>query len=212
MFGLMVLGAAALYLVLMFVGVRWAWRKGRVGGGSLLKASAFAVIAFLVVYLPVLWQLLPTMLLHRHYCQKDSGFSARVPAEQWLTANEAQVRAVRALLSTQREAISKDTMLPDGFSRSIHFDGLLASDFKSEKLDAWGGAVSRLTWRTADAASGEVLAVAIDYRSGYGDLRSWLNAESCVSRPPVAVGEPVKRVMPLDYKQVYDRILQGEKL
>jgi hypothetical protein len=44
MLGLMVLGAAALYLALMFFVVRWAWRRGRASGGSLLKASVFSVI------------------------------------------------------------------------------------------------------------------------------------------------------------------------
>lgn len=212
MFGLMVLGAAALYLALMCFVVRWAWLKGRASGGSLLKASGFAVVGFLVVYLPVFWQLLPTLILYSHYCRKDAGFWARVPAQQWLAAHDAQVREANALPRQQREMTSKSMNLPDGFSRSVYFNGLLTSDFKSERLDAWGGIVNRLTWRTADAASGEVLAVAIDYRSGYGDLRSWLNAESCVSRPPVAVGELVKPITSLDHKQHYDRILQGEKL
>jgi hypothetical protein len=212
MLGLMVFGSAALYLGLMLWVMIWAWGKGRANGGSALRATAFAAVGFLSLYLPVFWNHIPTLVLRHHYCAKDAGFVAHVPAEQWLAEHAEQVSATRALPREQREKTLSSTALPDGFTRDIYFSGLLASDSNVETISAWGGSVRRRSSRIVDARSGELLATATDYTTGKEeDLRMWLNTNSCVTRPTREVGQPVTPSQPFDFLTFYTSMLRGEQ-
>jgi hypothetical protein len=212
MLGLMYLGAAALYLALMFFVVLWAWRIGRANGGSRLKGAGFGLVGFLVVYLPVFWNLVPTVLVHRHYCEKDAGFFVQMPADQWHATHESEVELINKLSRNLREATSPTTLLPGGSGRSTHFNGLLASDFKSERLSTWSVDLRRLTWRTVDARTGAVLATVVDYQTGPApDMRFWVRRPSCFVRPPVGSGQERRALLPLDRLFAHDRTLRGEK-
>jgi hypothetical protein len=211
MFGLMVLGSAALYLGLMFWVVRWAWRKGRANGGSVARAAMFAFVGFLAVYLPVFWNHVPVLLAHRSMCAKDAGFTAFVPAEQWRAEHAAQVKVALALPREQREKTLSSARLPDGFTRDVHFNGLLTSDLKAETFLAWGVSITRAASRRVDQQSGVVLATAVDYSIGtQDDLRMWLRKSSCVARPPYVAGQPAEPVQPFDFLVVYSHRLKGE--
>jgi hypothetical protein len=210
MMGLLYLAAAAVYLTLMFFVVRWAWRKGRSGGGSMAKASAFAFVGFLAVYLPVFWNHIPTVLTHRSMCAKEAGFKALVPAEQWRAQHAAAVDAVRQLPRDKREKTSSEYQGPDGFRRFTYFGGLLANDFKGEAFGGWGIEVDRTTFRIVDAATAEVLATSTDFRTGkQSDLRFWLYRDGCVQRTSFKVGQPDPPVTPRDHLFFYDNQLQG---
>ena len=212
MFGLMVFGAAAPYLGLMLWVVIWAWRKGRASGGSALRGMAFAAVGFLIVYLPVFWNHLPTLVVRNHYCAKDAGFVAHVPAEQWLAEHAEQVSATNALPRIQRERTLSSTALPDGFKRDIHFNGLLAHEWKVETIQAWGASVRRRTSRIVDARNGKLLATATDYMTGEAeDLRMWLNTDSCVARPTGQVGQPDTPSQPFDFLTFYASTLKGQQ-
>ena len=209
--GLLYLIAAALYFWLMYAAVRWAWRKGHVGGGSRGRAIAFATAAFLAVYLPLFWGLIPTVLVHRHFCAKDAGFTAYVDAKQWHAKNFDKVAAVNVLPRAERERSQAVGATVDGFVRYATHGGLLLQDFKSERIDIPGLTVRRSSWRVADARVNEVIAMAVDYSTGNReDVRMWLHREGCTSRPPAAFGEPVRPVTSLDLFQEYGRKLIGE--
>lgn len=211
MMGLMYLGAAVLYLVVMFTVTRWAWRTGRANGGSRARGLAFALVGFLAVYLPLFWDLIPTVAAHRIYCARDAGFTVHVPAPHWRRNHEQEIQRAWNLPRSEREALSSRVQTVDGFSRITHFNHLLASDFKSEQIAIWGVNLRRLTWRTADALTGETLATAVDYQTFGADLRSWLNIHGCVSRPPASVGEQRSPVTPLGQLHLFKRRLQGEE-
>lgn len=211
MLGLTYAGAFALYTALLFVVVRWAWRKGRSNAGGTARGIGFAVLAFLCVFLPVFWNLIPTLLVHRYYCARDAGFAVRVPAEQWRVQHRQEIETVNRLPRDRREATSSSQTLPDGFARFTYFGGLLASDFKAEPVEGWGISVRRLTWRKVDAVTGMPLATATDYQTGDNDIRFWLNAPGCVQNPPTKLGEQPQFLTPLDRLASYDRQLTGAK-
>lgn len=190
MFGLVVLAVAALYLGLMLVVVRFAWRLGRAHGGTRRKAFGFASVGFLLVYLPVFWDHIPTLVVHRYHCAKDAGFTAYVDAKEWHAKNAAAVAAVNRLSRDEREAYTTLPQSSDGFERYVDFGGLLRLDSRHKRVVSWLP-VGRSEQRIADARTEQVLAIAIDYSSGSSSpeyLKWWNSIGSCIERAPIVVG------------------------
>jgi hypothetical protein len=187
MFGLVVLIAAALYCLVMFLSVRGAWRKGLAIGGSQAWAFRYAALAFLAVYLPVFWDHIPTLVVHRAMCAKDAGFTAYVDAKQWHARNAEAVAVVNRLPRNEREASIKAPKTHDGFDRYSDFGGLLRNDYKYEAVVSWL-TVGRTERRVVEEKTGKVLAIAVDYGAGGPsrpeNLRWWLRKGGCFDPPP----------------------------
>lgn len=88
MFGLVVLIVMVLYLWLLVWATKRGWRwgiekQGWTGG----KRWRGAAIGFLLVYLPVFWDFIPTVAVHQFYCAKDSGFWVYKTLDQWKAEN-----------------------------------------------------------------------------------------------------------------------------
>lgn len=210
MFGLVVLAFATVYFTVMFFAVRGAWRMGLADGGTWRRAIGFASLAFLAVYLPVFWDLIPTHAVHRHMCAQDAGFTALVDAKEWRAKNAEAVAAVSRLGRTEREAAIREPNTPDGFERVTVFGGLFARDFKLTPVFSWLS-VQRYEVQLVDARNGERLASATDYVSGYGsseDLRFWLRTYSCTSRSSTATALPVR---PTELLHRFQQMLKGEQ-
>lgn len=163
MFGLMVFGAAALYLTLMFFVMRWSWRKGRANGGSVLKAALFAALGFLLVYLPVFWNHIPVLLAHRSMCAKDAGFTAYVTKEQWVAQHQDAIAKLSKEEVSQQERNSKSVPTADGFQREAYFGGLLATEWRNTKHKVLNLEIGRSEQRVRDAQTNQILAAYIDY-------------------------------------------------
>lgn len=173
----MYLGAAALYLTLMIFVVRAAWRRGRAADGSLARASGYALIGFLIVYLPAFWNWLPTALTFKQMCAADAGFSTSVSAEEWIAAHRDEIRR---LGGGDPNSSTKSTLTSSGYWRSTFMGGLLATDTRDTKTTRWGMTFERHELRVTDVASGQVLARAINYSLGSrDDARIWLTRRSC---------------------------------
>lgn len=181
MFGLMVFGAAALYLGLMFFVVRLAWRRGRSNGGSVGKASVFAFLGFLLVYLPVFWNHIPVLLAHRSMCAKDAGFKAYVTPEQWIAQNKDAIDKLTKEEVEKQERESQSVAAPDGFRRALSFGGLLITERRGTKRHVLNIAISKDEQVDRDAQTNQILATYVDYSaSGHpGDIRGWIFPSSC---------------------------------
>jgi hypothetical protein len=177
MLGLMYLGAAALYLGLMLFVVSWAWRKGRAGSGSLVKAGAFALAGFLAVYLPVFWNHIPIVLAHRSMCAKDAGFKVHVTPAQWEAKNKDVLGSLRGV---DLDKTTPSRTLASGFSRYEFFGGVLARETKTQSDRLFGMNVVRAESKLLDARTGDVLTSSIGYAVGpREDARIWLTGYSC---------------------------------
>lgn len=212
MFGLVVLAVAALYFSVMFVAVRWAWRREIREGGTRGEAFRKALFVFLLIYLPVFWDHIPTLVVHRAMCAKDAGFTAYVDAKQWHEKNAEAVAAVNRLPRIEQEAYTKLPHSSDGFERYVDFGGLLRQESRHNKIVPWLP-VGRSERRIADARTGQVLAAAIDYSAGSSRpeyLKWWNNIDSCVTRPASSTW-PLKNIQPEDFLRHYQHLLLGGK-
>jgi hypothetical protein len=213
MFGLVVLAFAALYFSVMFLAVRWAWRKGLSLDGSRARAFRYAALAFLAVYLPVFWDHIPTLVVHRAMCAEDAGFTAYVDAEQWRAKNVEAVAAVNRLSPREKAAFVRLPDSADGFGQTIGFGGLHRTFSKLERVLRWLP-VLRSEQRVADARTGQVLAVAIDYSAGSSQseyLRWWNNIDSCIKRTPNAFGQSDLPTQPYSRFVLFKSNLRGNQ-
>jgi hypothetical protein len=178
--GLMYLGAAVLYLAVMFVVMRWAWRAGRAGGGSRLRASGYALVGFLVVYLPVFWNHIPVLLIQQARCAKDAGFTVFVTAEQWVSMNKEFIHSARGL-DLDRTTPSRE--VSSGFSRYEFLGGALAREMKTDVDRKLGVEFGRSESRLIDVRTGQLLTLDISYGIGpRDDARFWLVGHGCPRR------------------------------
>lgn len=82
--GLVVFGAIALYLLVSVVVVIVATRQARKRGRSAWRWGGLAALA---MYLLVFWDHVPTIFMHRYYCEKEAGFWVHKTVEQWKQEN-----------------------------------------------------------------------------------------------------------------------------
>lgn len=87
MIGLLYLIVGVLYLVVLVMvtrsAYRWAARKEMSKRNRWLAAAG----GFLLVYLPVFWDHIPTLVMHKYYCEKEAGFWVYKTLEQWKAEN-----------------------------------------------------------------------------------------------------------------------------
>ena len=175
--GLAYLGAAALFLIVMFWVMRWGWRYGRANGGSVSKAAAFAFAGFLVVYLPVFWNWIPVVLTHRYLCNTDAGFTAYVTPEQWVEQNRSHLSPAKA---AELETLANSETLPSGAVRYDILPGLLKREQTDEKWQQYGLNFYRVESRLFDARNNFLLTKRVDYAVGSrDDARLWLRLTGC---------------------------------
>lgn len=165
-----------IYIFLMLAVIRRAWRKG-FEKGSRTRASVYAALGFLAVYLPIFWNHIPVTLAHKAMCARDAGFTQFVPAEKWLLENRGRVSALRG---KDLDAFTEIGKTQDGFTRYLTFGGLLESQRKGSTEKRLSMKFSRVEMRTVDSLSGQVLIRNINYSVGpREDARFWLVHHSC---------------------------------
>lgn len=174
--GAVILPLMALYLLLLIWAARRGWRWGIEKKGWTGKMRYLgAAIGFLIVYLPVFWDWLPTVAVHQYYCAKESGFWGYKTLEQWKAENPGGMGKLHQILKPiQRMPYGFMDVLDERFAIEIHRKipvPLLTTKVDEELL--------------VDRKTGEVLAKSINVSSGVGNIavgggyKFWLNQEPC---------------------------------
>lgn len=185
--GLVVLGALAIYVVVLvavtWFAYRWAAKRGLPRGKRWLAAAG----GFLVVYLPAFWDHIPTLVAHNYYCEKEAGFWQYRTVEQWKAENSG----IAETLTWREIPIQPDTItLPDGTNRYI-----LNERFVSETHQRRLSLLPVTVWRSVirDRKTEDIMAKLAGVGSGYGNLATggedwhvlkfWLALSPCPSSP-----------------------------
>ena len=85
--GAVILPLMGIYLILLIVGTAYGWRWAKRRGYSTVKRALCAFGGFLIVYLPLMWDWIPTDLAHRYYCKKEAGLWIYKTLDQWKAEN-----------------------------------------------------------------------------------------------------------------------------
>ena len=179
MFGLIVLGVIVIYIAFFIFVIksvtRWARNTGR-------GVKRWGVIAALAVYLPVFWDHIPTVLLHRYVCATEQGFWVYKTLEQWQRENPGVAETLtpyEKLVQYKAEGIQNGYMLNQRFAREV---------LKKRKPLSFLP-VSVYEENIIDYVTREILAKQIRVGSGYGNMalggegswKFWLEQPDCNS-------------------------------
>jgi len=176
MFGLIVFGLLGIYLMLLAWATRRGWRWGiEKKGWTGRKRYLGAAIGFLIVYLPVFWDFIPTVVVHQYYCAKDSGFWIYKTLDQWKDENPGVMEGLHQTLQPiQGTHYGYMQILDERFAIETHRKipvPLLTTAVDEELL--------------TDRKTGDVLAKGVNVGSGVGNMATgggvkfWLNQKPC---------------------------------
>lgn len=182
MLGLVVFGAMALYLLLSIVTVVLAVRYARKRGG---RAWAWGASAALVMYLIPFWDWIPTEIMHRYYCEKESGFWIYKTVEQWRKENPGVMETLVANKGAppKYEQFDAGRGRADTYLLNNRFSWIVIKQDYSEILP-----VIRSEEKVKDEMTNEVLARYVDYGTGNsvkntigppGPMKFWLRNRHC---------------------------------
>lgn len=173
MIGLIYIFAFIVYALLTILVSVYAARKARqrdIAGWKWGVPTAF------VMYLIVFWDHVPTLVAHKYYCDKESGFKVHKTLEQWKRENPGAAET----LTYQKFPESKGDR--DRYVRHLNqrFDFIFTRTLVFLS-------VKQMKHQIIDTSNNEVLAEYIDYSSGGGfqnahdlvDYKLWLVINSC---------------------------------
>ncbi|HEY6093368.1 MAG TPA: hypothetical protein VIU93_00305 [Gallionellaceae bacterium] len=181
MFGLIVLIVMVLYLSLLLWATRRGWRWGiEKKGWTGKKRYLGAAIGFLIVYLPVFWDWLPTVAVHQYYCAKDAGFWMYKTLEQWKAENPGVMEA----LAANKGAPSSRQGDMENYTDTYFLNPRINETVQQQRV-FWFLPVHRHEQMIVDNKSNEVLARYVDFGSydrEWGGLKFWTSVQRCSDR------------------------------
>jgi hypothetical protein len=179
-FGLIVIGALGIYLIVLIAVTWFAYHCAAKNGAPLGKRLLAAAGGFLLVYLPVFWDHIPTIMAHNYYCEKEAGFWVYKTVEQWKAENPGVIEKQ----ISNRGQIRKSVGDRDNFTDSSFLNErfvFLAKHNGPLFLNRW-----RREQEIVDRMTGEVLARRVEFstsqerrQAGWSGWKIWLDAEQC---------------------------------
>ena len=165
----MVIGA---YLLISYGVMEWAISYAKKNGKSAIR---WWLGAALVMFLIPCWDWIPTVVAHKYYCEKESGFWVYKTLEQWKAENQGVVLVP--------EGYSYDPKWqPNGYTETHRlnhrFNWIVKLHGVSSILQ-----VAKREESLVDTKNGEVLVKFVDFSSGNqrstGATKFWLVSKGC---------------------------------
>lgn len=179
MIGLAYLIAAGIYLLIFVVIVLWAWRQGRRASNA--RSWGFATLASFVVLLPLVYDYIPMLVMHKYYCDKDGGLTVHMDSSHWLREHEGDTASLRVRVGGQ----SVDPP-PLGWDSRYLINKSVAHDQRQVEFVIFPSVeFIRLETRLVDISTERVLSTYVGYSAGRsfqsGNLRPWVEVTGCQS-------------------------------
>jgi hypothetical protein len=179
MIGLVVLTALGLYVYAVYIVVRKYARKARAAGRP---GWHYGLPAFLVMYLPIFWDHIPTMVVLQYQCMNNAGLTVHKTPDQWKAENPGV----------------SGNLIPDDTVTTHQANGIkyyilnqrINWEIQGRRLPL--GLVYEKTYRIVDSESKEILIEQKDYdigmnnpyvgHAGFRDYKVWLWLPPCSKR------------------------------
>lgn len=179
--GAVILPLMGIYLILLIVGAVYGWRWAKRRGYSTIKRALCAFGGFLIVYLPLMWDWIPTDLAHRYYCKKEAGLWIYKTLDQWKAENPG----VYETLVYNKDRPFKWVYRDKNGSKSVKFlNGRI--NYSSERRRVFSFLPLRKeTYEVIDAKNDEVLARYVDFSYSGGKpalgtgYKIWMSGPFC---------------------------------
>jgi len=173
MFGLIVFGLMGIYLLLLISATVWAYRRAAKRGLPRGQRWLWAAGVFLVVYLPVFWDWLPTVAAHRYYCEQEAGFWIHKTVEQWKVENPGVMETLVAYKDGR--SANGAYILNQRFNWALKEEHFFPLNYMIRKEQ-----------QVVDSKTGEILARYVDFstsqirrQAGWSGWKFWLDSEHC---------------------------------
>lgn len=188
--GLVILGAIGLYLLISVGVVVWTAGYARKNGKS---AKSWGWGAALVMYLLVFWDHIPTLIVHKYYCEKEAGFWVYKTLDQWKAENPG---VMETLVSNKGWPSRHE----DREGGRLRIDTDLTNErfniavMQRDVMDFLP--IIRRQEELIDLRTNEILARYVDFASGNsvahtvgppGPMKFWLNNRQCGKSPGIDV-------------------------
>ena len=176
MIGLLVLTVLGLYIYAVYIVVRKYTRKAREAGRP---GWHYGLPAFLVMYLPIFWDHIPTIVVLQYQCMNNAGLTVYKTPEQWKAENPDVYEHL-----TPQDDIK--TYKGDGFT---FYKLNERFNWETHRRSLPLGLVYEYVDRVVDSETNEVLIERRDYSTGVGnflvggadlrDYKIWLAIPKC---------------------------------
>lgn len=160
--GAVILPLMVLYLLLLVWATRRGWRWAVERGWQGRKRWLGAAYGFLIVYLPVFWDWIPTVVAHRYYCETEAGFWVYKTPELWKKENPGVMETLVANKGAPLTRNGDDTNFTDTYFLNNRINKVVQENRVSVALH-----IFRHEQEVVDTKSNQVLARYVDFRAGY---------------------------------------------
>ncbi len=158
------------FLVIVPMAVSYAAKHGR-------SKWLWGIGAFLLVYLPIFWDWIPTVVAHKYYCEKEAGFWVYKTLDQWKAENQGVMEGLHQILQPSQKTAYGDVDVMD--------ERFVIETQRRKPISFLTTSVTER--RIVDSKTGEILEKTVDVGSGVGNMATgggvkfWLNQEPCAS-------------------------------
>jgi hypothetical protein len=180
MLGLAVLVVGAIYLVVLIVVTRFAYSVAKKQGNSRAKCWLAAAGGFLIVYLPVFWDHIPTVVTHQYYCATEAGFWEYKTVNQWKKENPGVAETLVANKNAPSQRDGDMENYTDTYFLNQRINWVVKRHGKF-LFNRW-----RHEQEVVDTQGNHVLARYVDFstsqespQAGWSGWKMWLATEHC---------------------------------
>ena len=160
--GAVILPLMAIYFALLIWAARRGWRWAKDHGWEGSKRWLGAICGFLIVYLPVFWDWIPTVVTHHYYCEKEAGFWVYKTVDQWRKENPGVMETL--VFNEKRPFKYKG----DEINReSVRFLNDRINLVSARNRVSGILHVKKYDYQVVDAKSNEILARYVNFEYGY---------------------------------------------
>jgi hypothetical protein len=189
--GLIFLLAILLYVMLLVAAPALSYHYAVKRGLSQGKRRWAATIGFLLVFLPMFWDWIPTVWAFSYYCDNYAGPTVNKPPEQWK----------RETPGVAETLVRQDPPLQGGSEDSSYFQLNQRFRWERKNTDKFLTIVQS-EQSVVDGQSGEILVRYTDFATRHSirsfqelrDVKLWLNRNSCAPDGHSKEGEEFGRL------------------
>ena len=179
------------FVIAILFGVAYAKRHGK-------RAWLWAMLAFLVVFLPIFWDWIPTVVAHKYYCATEAGFWIYKTPEQWKKDNPQAMENIKKETQDWKTkylenwkiknpgastAVIEEDLMKNNVIRSAGRQGDMENYTDTQTLNSRFNSINKKSgpfflhlWRwedsIVDVETNEVLAKYVNFSSGNGFITS----------------------------------------